>query len=322
MTDSVADLSFEAVLDLSVRLGIETLEFGTGNWSPATHLDLGRLTEDADARAKFLRAIGERGLSISALNCSGNPLAGGDLGQRDDSVTRDTIRLAGMLGVERVVLMSGCPPAPGDSTPNWITVAWPPELTAILAWQWDSVLIPYWLDLADFARRHGVPKLCLELHGHQAVYSVATFARLRDAVGDTVGVNFDPSHLFWMGADPIAAIRALGGAIYHVHAKDTRIEAWHAALNGLLETAPNERFADRSWNFATLGYGHDQGWWSAFAAALAAIGYDDVVSIEHEDSAMQPLEGVRKAVRLLDMTLIGHGERVRQENKRPGRLRQ
>jgi len=304
MTDSVAELSLEEVLGLSVEVGIEALEFGTGNWSSAPHVDLERLNADSWARAGFLRSIHDCGLEISALNCSGNPLHGGEVGRKDDRITRDTIRLAGALGVERVVLMSGCPPAPGDTVPNWITVAWPPELAGVLAWQWDTVLIPYWRDLAAFATSHGVRKLCLEMHGHQAVYNVRTFARLRDAVGDIVGINFDPSHLFWMGADPIAAIRALGDAICHVHAKDTRIEAWYAAPNGLLETAPNESFRERSWNFATLGYGHDQGWWSTFAATLASVGYDNVVSIEHEDGMMPPVEGVRKAVHVLDAALV------------------
>ena len=72
------------------------------------------------------------------------------------------------------------------------------------------MLIPYWRELVAYAQGVGVRKLCLELHGHQNVYSVGTFFRLRGAVGETVGVNFDPSHLLWMGADPLSAIKALG----------------------------------------------------------------------------------------------------------------
>ena len=132
-----------------------------------------------------------------------------------------------MIGVENVILMSGCPGAKGDKHPNWITVAWPPETTEILEWQWNEVLIPYWRDLVAFADGKGMRRLCLELHGGQNVYNVETLFRLREAAGETVGVNFDPSHLMWMGADPLAAIEALGPAIFHVHAKDTRIDRAH-----------------------------------------------------------------------------------------------
>jgi sugar phosphate isomerase/epimerase len=220
-------------------------------------------------------------------------------------VTRKTFQLAGLLGVDRVVMMSGLPGgAPGDSTANWVTTAWPRENQEMLRYQWDEVLIPYWRDLAALARRHAITRLCLELHGHQAVYSVSTLLRLRAAVGEIVGANFDPSHLMWMGADPIAAIRALGPAIHHVHAKDTAIDPVNAARDGVLETIPNDRIAARSWNYVTLGYGRDEAWWNRFCMALAAAGYDDVLSIEHEDVLMTPEEGVEKSVRLLRRVML------------------
>ena len=309
ITDSLPELSFDGVLDVAQRLGLECVEFGCGNWSSAPHLDLQRLLADADARRTFMAALERRGLAISALNCSGNPLHPGERGRRHDAVTRDTIRLAGLVGVDRVVMMSGCPGAPGDSHANWITTEWPPEVREILHWQWQDVLIPYWRDLVAYARTQGVTRLCLELHGHQNVYSVATLQRLRDAVGDTVGANFDPSHLMWMGADPIAAIRALGPAIYHVHAKDTRIEPGAAGLNGIIDTIPADRYRDRAWNYITLGYGHGEEWWRTFCAALAAAGYDDVLSIEHEDFMMAPLEGVEKSVALLNAVAFNRPRR-------------
>jgi sugar phosphate isomerase/epimerase len=172
-------------------------------------------------------------------------------------------------------------------------------MQTILAYQWDEVLIPFWRELVAYANGLGIRKLCLELHGHQNVYSVETFRRLRDAVGETVGVNFDPSHLMWMGADPLAAIAALDGAIYHVHAKDTRIDPKIAGLNGRIEFKPGERAAERAWNYVTLGDGNGEAWWRQFCAALREVGYDDVLSIEHEDVSMTPLEGVRRSVELL-----------------------
>jgi sugar phosphate isomerase/epimerase len=310
ITDSVAALGFEEMLQLAARLRLDALEFACGNWSPAPHLDRVALLEDGAARMAFLRRLGAAGLSISALNCSGNPLHPGEDGRAHDCVTRETIQLAGKLGVERVVLMSGCPGAPGDNHPNWITVSWPMGTRDVLKWQWEEVVIPYWRDLAAFARAQGVPKLCIELHGHQNVYNVRTLLRLREAVGETVGANFDPSHLMWMGADPIAAIRALGPAIYHVHAKDTRIDRSIAGVDGLIETLPGDIFQSRSWNYVTLGYGHGEAWWAEFVATLAAIGYDDVLSIEHEDMMMSPVEGVEKTVALLDRLAFNRPARV------------
>jgi sugar phosphate isomerase/epimerase len=94
-------------------------------------------------------------------------------------------------------------------------------------------------------------------------------------------VNFDHSHLLWMGADPLAAIPALGSAIYHVHAKDTRLEPETLALEGRIEIRPAEDFTHRAWNYVTVGLGHDETWWRRFCQALAAIGYGDVFRTRH-----------------------------------------
>jgi sugar phosphate isomerase/epimerase len=262
-------------------------------------VNLDRMLESAQARREFRARLDAHGLGISALNCSGNPVHPGEAGRRHDEVTRKTIRLAGLLDVDRVVMMSGCPGAPGDSHANWVTTEWPPEVREVLRWQWDEVLIPYWRGLVAYANQQGVHRLCLELHGHQNVYNVATLKRLRDAVGETVGANLDPSHLMWMGADPIAAAHALNGAIYYVHAKDTRIDPRIAGVNGVIDTTPGGDFRHRAWSYITLGYGRDETWWQDFVAALAAEGYDGVLSIEHEDPAMSAVEGVEKSVALL-----------------------
>jgi sugar phosphate isomerase/epimerase len=299
VTDSLGHLPMQELLRTVAELGIEMLEFPCGNWSSAPHLDLDALLSSEMARADFMAMLRDHGLALSALNCSGNPLHPGELGQRHREVTSKTIKLAGLLGVERVVLMSGCPGGPGDANANWITTAWPPEAARVLAWQWDEVVIPYWKTLVVAAQAVGVTRLCLELHGQQNVYNVETLHRLQDAVGPVVGANFDPSHLFWMGADPLAAVRALGSAIYHVHAKDTRIDQAMASVNSLIDTKSVDRVSQRSWSYVTLGYGHDIQWWREFCTLLRSVGYDDVLSIEHEDQMLPPMEGVRKSVELL-----------------------
>ena len=299
VTDSLAHLALDDLLHAAVEVGIEMLEFPCGNWSSAPHLKLDVMLESAAARDEFTGKLRDHGLVLSALNCSGNPLHPGELGKRHQAATSGTIRLAGMLGVDRVVMMSGCPGGPGDANANWVTTAWPPEAARVLAWQWDEIVIPYWKGLVAEAEAAGVRKLCLELHGQQNVYNVETLFRLRDAVGPAVGANFDPSHLFWMGADPLAAVRALAPAIYHVHVKDTRVDRTTAGINGLIDTKPMDRLAERSWSYVTLGYGHDLLWWREFCALLRLVGYDDVLSIEHEDMMLPPLDGVQRSVELL-----------------------
>jgi sugar phosphate isomerase/epimerase len=304
ITDSLPGTDFDTLLATAARLELDMLEFGCGNWSSAPHLHLDRMLESEAERRNFKSRLAEHGIAISALNCSGNPVHPGEHGRRHDAVTRKTIKLASLMGVDRVVMMSGCPGAKGDHSANWITMEWPPEVREILRWQWDDVLIPYWRDLVAYANGLGIRKLCLELHGHQNVYNVRTLTRLRGAVGETVGANLDPSHLMWMGADPIAAVRALGDAIYHVHAKDTRVDPVIAGVNGVIETTPGDRFQDRAWNYITLGYGHGELWWREFVAVLAAVGYDDVFSIEHEDPMLPALEGVEKSVAFLRNVLV------------------
>jgi len=262
------------------------------------NLDL--LLENESERTNFLSKIHDHGLEIDALNCSGNQLAPGERGKSHDEVVRNTMRLAKLLDVRRVVMMSGLPGGPGDQNANWITTAWPPECHDILRYQWEDVAIPYWRDLVEHGRENGVEQICVEQHAHQLVYNTETFVRLRDAAGEIVGVNFDPSHALWMGGDPLRAIRHLRGAIYHVHAKDTRIDPRNSEINTLLETKANDRVAERSWNYVTLGYGHPELWWRDFVIQLKQNGYDDVLSIEHEDYNLSPIEGVRKSIRLLN----------------------
>jgi sugar phosphate isomerase/epimerase len=299
LTDSLADLTLDAMLQAAAALKIECLEFACGNWSTAPHIKLDELLESDSSRRDFRAAISDHGMSISALNCSGNPLYPGAEGERQREITLKTFKLARLLGVDRIVMMSGLPGGPGDANPNWITTTWPPECLTILDHQWNKELIPYWRNLGNVAREHGVRQICLELHGCQLVYNPSTLNRLRETIGPIIGANYDPSHPLWMGADPLAAVRSLGSAIYYVHAKDCRIEPIPTGIDGLLDTRPSSEPAQRSWNYATLGYGHDEAWWRQFCAALRMVGYDDVLSIEHEDSLLPPLEGVQKSVDLL-----------------------
>ena len=304
LTDGVGHLSTRSALDFAAELGLRTVELAAGNWSEAPHLDLDALLGSPARRRELLSSLEEHGLHLSALNASGNQLHPTD-GERNDALVRKTIRLAGELGVGTVVLMSGLPGAPGDSMPNWITTSWPPETTRVLNYQWEDVALPYWEGLAAFAESSAVPRLAVEMHANQLVYSVPGLQKLRAEIGPVVGANFDPSHLLWMDADPLEAIRELGSAIFHVHAKDTRIEDGRRKVRSRLETLTVEHYEDRAWNYVTVGQGQSEQFWAGFIAALRDIGYDGTLSIEHEDASVAPEPAIRDAARLLQRLVAG-----------------
>lgn len=298
VSDSLGHMPFDAVLETAARLGVAGVEVNTGGWSTAPHVDLAGLLADAGARRAFRAGFADRGLEIVALNANGNPTHPTDRAQAD--CLRDTIRLAGELGVATVCTMSGLPGgAPGERMPNWVVSSWPPETRAILDYQWNDVLIPFWTGIADLARENGVTRIALELHGNQCVYNVPTLLRLRAAVGPAIGANLDPSHLFWMGADPLVAAEALAGAVHHVHAKDTMLNPRVQATTGLLDSGGLSDVAARSWSYVTLGFGHGAAWWRAFCYRLRMGGYDGWLSVEHEDVLLNALEGLEASVALL-----------------------
>ncbi|GAA1847507.1 sugar phosphate isomerase/epimerase [Pseudonocardia ailaonensis] len=303
LTDSLSTLTRAEALDTAAELGVETVEIGLGGphggWSPAPHADVEELLGSAAARAALQKDVADRGLRLEAFNASGNPLHPVE-GPADDRVLRGALQLAEEFGVDTVVTMSGLPAKPGDTFPAWITTVWPEENLRLLEQQW-SIAVDHWGGLAEEARRRGV-RIAVEMHANQLVYSVPGLLRLRAAVGEVVGVNLDPSHLWWMGADPLAATDALAGAIHHVHAKDTRIEA-RAAVASRLETIPNPRTDERAWNYVAVGTGHDTEFWAGFAAALRAAGYDGPLSIENEDYTLGQRESVAIAVETLRESL-------------------
>jgi sugar phosphate isomerase/epimerase len=301
-------LPFEEALDKVKAMGVEAVEVGTGNYPGDAHCKPAELLAD-DAKLKaFRRAVEDRGLTISALSQHGNPVHPEAAFRDPDRRTfLDTVRLAEALEVPVVVAFSGCPgDHPGAKYPNWVTCAWPPDYPEILEWQWNEVVIPYWSEAAEFAATHGVTKLAFEMHPGFVVYNPETLLRLRSAVGPTIGANLDPSHLFWQGIDAVEAIKALGreDAIFHFHAKDTYLDRRNISVNGVLDTKHYANVLDRSWSFRTVGYGMGEKVWRDIVSALRAVGYDYVMSIEHEDLLLSIDEGLRKAIDLLNGLIL------------------
>ncbi len=292
----------EAALDRAVEAGLDCVEFGTGNYPGDAHCRPAELLADDVALSTFRRAVESRGLEISALSCHGNPLhPRAEVARASHETFIRTVELAGRLSVDRINLFSGCP---GDSEsatyPNWVTCPWPNEYGELLEWQWTEKVIPYWREQAAVATQAGI-RLGFEMHPGFVVYNPRTLLRLREACGEAIGANLDPSHLFWQGIDIETAIAELGrlGAIFHTHAKDTAIHPRNAALNGVLDTVPLSEVGRRSWIFRTVGYGHSELDWRRILSALRLAGYDDVLSIEHEDALLSVDEGFRKGVAFL-----------------------
>ena len=298
VSDSLGGMSFEDMLDHAARMGVSGVEVNTCGWSTAPHFGLKSMLGNGAKQKAFLKAFADRGLEVISLNANGNPLHPTDPAQAEG--LKDTIRVAGEMGIRTVCTMSGLPSGNAtDTMPNWVVSSWPPETQAILRYQWEEKLLPFWSEIVALARASGVERIALELHGNQCVYNVPSLLKLRKAVGPVVGANLDPSHLFWMGADPLVAAEALGPAIYHVHAKDTSLNAPVQAVTSLLENGSLMDIPARSWSYITLGFGHGEEWWRQFCYRLKMAGYDGWLSIEHEDVLLNSLEGLEKSVALL-----------------------
>lgn len=301
------DRPLEDALDTCVAEGIQSVEIGAGAYPGTPHLDVPKLLESKAERDSLLNKIHSRGLMLSALSIHGNPVHPNKaIAEDHHTAFVNAVKLAGLLGVPCVNGFSGCPgDGPNATNPNWVTCAWPDEFRDILEYQWNEVMIPYWTEQSKLLKENNV-KFCIEMHPGFAVYSNDTLLKLRNAVGDTIGANFDPSHLWWQGIDPIAAVRELGqeGALYHVHAKDTKIDPYNSGRNGNLDTKSYGDIMNRSWVFRSVGYGHSVEWWKDFVSTLRTVGYDYVLSIEHEDGLMSSMEGLRKALGVLKEAVI------------------
>lgn len=302
LTVPLYDRSLEEALAWLHARGVQMVELGNGGFPGNTHVNPDNYLGKPEKIEELKALLKKYELEISALSCHGNCVhPNPEVAAKFQSDFEKTVQMAQLLGVDTVVTFSGCPGgSPEDKVPNWVTCSWPPDFTDILEYQWNEVLIPYWKNAVAFANAHGVKKIALEMHPGFCVYNTASLLRLREAVGDTIGANFDPSHLIWQGMDPAEAVRMLGGkAIHHVHAKDTYLDTANIRKTGVLSTGHYSDVLNRPWTFRTVGYGLDTAKWKEFVSMLRMVGYDGVLSIEHEDMFMSVEEGLEKAIAFL-----------------------
>lgn len=301
------NLNFDEMIEKVASYGLETVEIGTGGSPGSAHLDIEQLLASSDSRKEYLAKLADKGLSISALSCHHNPISPvAQVAKEADELLQKTIKLAQLMNVPVVNGFSGV--AGGNATDtqvNWPVLPWPTEYSDSYNYQWEQKLIPYWQEINTVAESAGV-KIGIELHGGFLAHTPYTMLRLREATGKAIGCNLDPSHLWWQGIDPVAAIKILGnaGAIHHFHAKDTFLDQDNINMYGLTDMQPYGNVKTRSWNFRSVGCGHDLKVWSDIVSSLRLQGYDYVLSIEHEDPLMSIDEGLQRAVTNLRSVMI------------------
>lgn len=306
LTNVVCNLALEEALSYFKGLGVEMVEIGCGGTPGTHHCDPELLLKDEAEFVRFRNRIEASGLGISAFSCHGNPLHPvKEIAERYDRIMRNGVLMAEKMGVDTICCFSGCPgSSANEKYPHWCTTVWPFDPVAANKWQWEQVVIPYWREFAAFAREHHVNHIAIEMHPGFAVYNPATLLKLREACGEEIGANFDPSHLIWQGIDIPAAIRKLTGCIYHFHAKDTYVDPVEMGKNGFFDPMGSAEDQYRPFSFRIPGNGTGQDEWRKIMVALAQAGYDKTVSIEHEDNTMGQDEGIRKSVQFLNQILV------------------
>jgi len=293
-------MKLDDALEYCAKVGLDAIELPCGAY-PGDPWKLRGIHRNKKKLAELKAKIADYGLEVAGIAGHGNYVhPDKKIATEHYKAYRDALLLAAEFGTT-VIVFSGCPAgAPGDKTPNWVTCPWPTDFAKIAEYQWNKVIIPFWKKENAFAKKYGV-KIAFEAHPGFVVHNPEDIVRLREAAGEQIGANLDPSHFFWQGIDPIQAARYLGEhkCIYHVHAKDCAIDPINSAITGNLNIKTYRDVRRRSWVFRTVGYGHGDEFWKPFISTLRLYGYDGVISIEHEDSLMSVNEGFEKAVEYL-----------------------
>jgi sugar phosphate isomerase/epimerase len=317
------DRSLREALTVIRSLGLVGAEINAGGFLPTPHLPVDDLLTRRIEPETYLEPFVDTGVELTGLNVNGNPLhADPEVGPEDAEDLRRAIKVAALLGVRRVVTMSGLPAAhPGGRWPAWHVNPWDSGYLDSLEYQWDDAAVPFWREIDALARDHDV-KVCIEMHPQNLVFNPPTLQRLVEKTNAThVGAEMDPSHLFWQGIDPVAAIDYLGDLVFHAAAKDTRINP-ACRVFGVLDDRftripPNEHPTglggrhvmtrwprESSWDFVAVGRGHDVEFWTRFLAALGRVDTDIAVNIEHEDTELGQLQGLEVAASTLTAASI------------------
>jgi sugar phosphate isomerase/epimerase len=295
LTAAFPDEPLDAVADWAAANGFDTLEVAcwpvaegaVRRYAGVSHIDVARL-DAAGARA-VVAGLDARGLSISALAYYPNPLDP-DPAARDAAAAhlRRVIDAAQLLGVPTVGTFIGRDRtrSVADNLAVFDTV-WPP-LVAYAGERGVNVAIENCPMIFSGDEWPG---------GHNLAYSPAIWRELFRRIPDAnFGLNFDPSHLVWQRIDVERAVHEFGERFLHTHGKDLEVDADGLYDHGVMS-------AGVGWQVPRL-CGLGQVDWSRYFAALYGVGYDGVVSIEHEDRRFEgSVELVRRGFLIARDTL-------------------
>jgi len=315
-TACLHDRSLDETLKILGELGLTSAEINTGGFIAAPHIPIDDILASTAAAEDYLGRYAQAGITLTGLNVNGNPLnPDPEVGPKHAADLHRSIEVAAALGVKRVVTMSGLPGSDARATAaNWVVNPWDSQFLDILDYQWNEVAVPFWKDIQARAAAADV-KVAIEMHPHNIVFNPATLQRLVEQTNAThIGAEMDPSHLFWQGIDPVAAVKHLGDLVFHAAAKDTRINPDNIKLYGVLDDRFTRVPADRSplnlggrnvlndwpqspsWQFVAVGRGHGvEDFWVPFLRALHDVDPEMAVNIEHEDAELDQVEGLRLA---------------------------
>jgi len=290
-------------------LGYETVELAA--WKSSSHLDIDKVLSDKSYRTNLLGLVGKYGLEISALSnhLEGQLILGAldwttdewaPSSDPDEKVQygikriKDTARAAAALGVEVVVGFTG-----SQVWGKWYS--WPETNIKAYEQAWE-VMAERWHPILDVFKQEGV-KFALEVHPTEIAYNVETAEDCLNAIDHRpeFGFNFDPSHFVWQMIDPVIFIKKFGDRIFHAHAKDSELQYDELARSGVI---PNGAWArpNRGFRFRCPGWGEVN--WRRVMTGLLSVGYDFVLSYEHEDPVMSREDGCEKNIEHLRPLII------------------
>lgn len=306
MTALFNDIKLENVLRYVSKLGYETVEIAA--WKDSKHIDMDKILKGG--AMEFKNTVSKHGMTVSALS---NHLEGQlVLGPHDASTDiwfkgtpeekirygteriKKTVQAAAALDVPVVNGFIGAP--------NW--GAWynfPPTYEKIFEHGFD-LFVERWGPILDFFAAHGV-KFAHEVHPQEQAYNIETAEKTIEAIDGRkeFGFNLDPSHFVWQGLDPVIFIKKFGDRIYHFHAKDGEVVKENLPLAGTTSTGDWRR-PGRGFRFRVVGWGQVE--WKRIITALSEVGYDYVLSYEHEDPVMSREDGCEKAIQFLRPLLM------------------
>jgi sugar phosphate isomerase/epimerase len=265
----------EHVAAFACEYGFGGLEIVAGPGSK--HIDLTNFTQENADHVKSL--MERRALLISSLAAYvNNTDADPEKRAANNDTVRKAIDAAALLGVGTVCTLAGHP-VPGKSRMQTI----------------EEDCAEVFTPLVEYAERKGV-RLALENWYATNIQNLAHFEKIFEVVpGKNFGLNYDPSHLMWQDIDYIYGVEKFADRIFHTHAKDTEVNETRKRWVG------NQHDAGW-WRYVIPGLGKVR--WGEYLAALRANGYNDVLSIEHEDGTVDREEGFLMGKKYLEQFFI------------------